>query len=825
MMSGSSSSRPSLCEQNSNFVGLELDRGRVGLCIDLDPMIERNSNSCGRSGIKRVSDEIGDGLELGIDGRLSDSVCEKMGENLRVKKVRVSEAIDCNFRAVEELGVGGNGVGESERSNCAGELGKLGQSGSTQVGEFVDVVGGEEKWEFDLNVPCLEAEFEGSGIGFQENTQVGGGMNDRRMEIITISSDESDDEILVYPSNDRGKEKVMEKENGEGLTQESTGYLDLDLGRKENETSGGRRFTREEKGKGKVVESWLSLAPNPVEMELDLGLDMQELIESAVSSSIKIQQESLQRLEIPIQDLAMEQAIIEIQRENVTREQEIISRRERARRFAIFNPQREDANQESSEQERPSKEADREIANSQTPFSNALKILRDRNSKDGAQSLIKWKPLDDHEQKNSMPLVPSLLNLSLNVLAKNVDAIVSLELCPDALRRRLTELLCDSRQMNLHALDLLLRGSPTEIRIKDCSWITEEQFSNKFGSFDSKSLRVLQLDLCGKCVPDDILGKTLARSSNNLPNLGIISLRGACRLSDNALKSLVASAPSLCSVNLGQCSLLTDAGISILANSLGPILRELYLDDCYRIEAKLIAPALKKFKHLEVLSVAGIPSVCDGFLNDIINSCGRNMKDLNLADCPKLTDLSLKVIGKACSALRALDISNLEKVTDMGIQYLADGCRSIQTLKLYRNGFSDEAVAAFLEVSGESLKELSLNNVTKVGANTALSLAKFSRKLLSLDISWCRRITDDALGLIVDSCLSLKLLKLFGCTQITNVFVKGHSNRQVRIIGLNLTPVLEHINMLQPEQVLLRYSPLPLPYSPQDSETPLHQLV
>lgn len=507
-MSGNSSSRPTLYSQNPKFVGLgfdsvpnfELDRGRVGLCIDLDPMIKWNSNSCSRSGsgIKRVSDEIGDVVGLEIDGRLSDSVWEKMGENLRAKKVRVSEAIDCNFRAVEESGVGGNGVEESERSELARELGKLGQSGgcsgSTQVGEFVDVLGGEEKWEFDLNVPCLEAEFEGSGIGFQENTQVGGGVNDRRMEIIAISSDESEDEggKLVYPRNDRGKEKVMENENGEGLTQESIGYLDLDLGRKENEMSGGRRFTREEKGKGKVVESWLSLAPNPVEMELDLGLDMQELIESAVSSSIKIQQETslLQRLEIPIQDLAMEQAIIEIQRENVAKEHEKISRRERARRFAIFNPQRDDGNQESSKQELPSKEAE-EIANSQTPFSTALKMLRDRNSKDGAQALIKWKPLDDHEQNNSMPLVPSLLNLSLNVLAKNVDAIVSLELCPDALRRRLTELLCDSRQMNLHALDLLLGGSPTEIRIKDCSWITEEQFSNKFGSFDSKSLRVI----------------------------------------------------------------------------------------------------------------------------------------------------------------------------------------------------------------------------------------------------------------------------------------------------------------------------------------------
>ena len=31
---------------------------------------------------------------------------------------------------------------------------------------------------------------------------------------------------------------------------------------------------------------------------------------------------------------------------------------------------------------------------------------------------------------------------------------------------------------------------------------------------------------------------------------------------------------------------------------------------------------------------------------------------------------------------------------------------------------SDEAVAAFLETSGKSLKELSLNNVRKVGTNT-----------------------------------------------------------------------------------------------------------
>lgn len=175
-----------------------------------------------------------------------------------------------------------------------------------------------------------------------------------------------------------------------------------------------------------------------------------------------------------------------------------------------------------------------------------------------------------------------------------------------------------------------------------------------------------------------------------------------------------------------------------------------------------------------------------------------------------LTDFSLKSIGKTCSGLRALNIANLHKLTDWGLLNLANGCRSIQKLKLCGNDFSDEAVATFLEMSGESLDKLSLNHVSKVGSSTALSLAKCSRKLLSLDLSWCRRVTNEALGLIVDSCLSLKLLKLFGCTQITNVFLNGHSNSLVRIIGLNLTYVLEHVGMLEAEEALLRYSPLPI---------------
>ncbi|KAK6248900.1 hypothetical protein QUC31_020465 [Theobroma cacao] len=461
---------------------------------------------------------------------------------------------------------------------------------------------------------------------------------------------------------------------------------------------------------------------------------------------------------------------------------------------------------------------DDKAEDSESPFGMALEMIKTRNSsstdkkkysRGGLEAEFKWVPKNYKGSSISMARdVPSLLDLSLRALAKNAEAMVSLEHVPDVLRHKLSQLVCDNRKMDAHFLELLVRGSPTEIRVNDCSGVTEDEFTKMFGCCDTKNLIVLQLDLCGSCLPDYVLQGTLAHSSNSLPALVTLSLDGAYRLSDKGLNLLALSAPALQSINLSQCSLLTSAGINNLASCFESTLRELYLDECQNIQAMVVLPALKKLKCLEVLSLAGIQTVCDDFVVGMVEACGKNMKELVLANCVELTDISLKFVGKNCSRLCALDLSYLHNLTDSSMRYLANGCRSITKLKLCRNGFSDEAIAAFLEASGGSLTELSLNNIISVGLNTALSLSKCSRKLFSLDLSWCRNLTDEALGLIVDSCLLLRLLKLFGCTQITEVFLGGHSNAQVQIIGLKMTTVLKHLNMLEPQEAPLRYSPI-----------------
>ncbi|CAI9100713.1 OLC1v1037872C1 [Oldenlandia corymbosa var. corymbosa] len=443
------------------------------------------------------------------------------------------------------------------------------------------------------------------------------------------------------------------------------------------------------------------------------------------------------------------------------------------------------------------------------PFSTAMKISKDQRSiSRGKKSVapVTWVPKKATKGNFPKQSVPLLQDLCVAILVKHADAITSLNCVPDVMRHKLSHLLSDSRRMDSHFLRLLVDGSPTEIRVRDCSWLSEEIFKNAFEGCDLSNLTVLQLDLCGRCLADYVISESLACSANSLPALTTISFKAAYRLSDIGLSALVSSAPSLRSVDLSQCSLITSDGVCCMAASLGSALRELHLDECQGIDAMHILPALQNLQNLEVLSLSGLETVSDDFVLEFLRARGPSIKELVLSDCTRLTDSSVRAIAESCPELCAVDLSNLCKLTDAAIGYLANGCRAIQYLKLRRNYFSDEAVAAYLETCGNSLRELSLSNVEQVAECTATSLSRHSANLNYLDLSWCRNLTDEALGLIVDNCSSLKVLKVFGCSQITNVFLSGHSNEEVQIIGLKMEPILKHFQDPVISHGALRYS-------------------
>ncbi|KAK6927216.1 hypothetical protein RJ641_005807 [Dillenia turbinata] len=524
--------------------------------------------------------------------------------------------------------------------------------------------------------------------------------------------------------------------------------------------------------------SWLSIGSGTAD-STNLGPSEQIdiVISALLSFGARVEEEKTKLQEERIRKANLVKAR-RIEKPRITKDQ--------AARFALYSD---------SDDQRPSK---RNKATPSAVASQTLSISSERTFaaalaeiKSGkAQQLLGWKP----SRYGVLERVPStLLELSMNVLAKNADVIVSLQGIPDILRHKLSHLVSSCRKMDAHFMGLLAAGSPAELRVKDCSRLTEEEFTEIFKHCDTQNLMVLQLDLCGGFMTDEVLHATIASSPNSLPSLVFISLKGACRFTLTGLEYLVESAPALQSVNLSQCSLLNSTAIFVLADSLRSTLRELYIENCHNIDVMDVLGRLARLEHLEVLSVSGIHTVSDDFVHEIVFAHGQHLKELFLADCLCMNDtVLLSVEGYGVGRQGSIPST---RPKDQYHCLCAQSSLCFSVTEMWDKFGSDEAVAAFLAVAGGSLRELSLNKVCKVGLNTALSISKFSRKLLRLDLSWCRKMTDEDLGLIVDSCKSLKLLKVFGCAQISDAFPSGHSNSLVRVIGLNMKPFLDHMNL------------------------------
>lgn len=186
-------------------------------------------------------------------------------------------------------------------------------------------------------------------------------------------------------------------------------------------------------------------------------------------------------------------------RVNVTVDYWQQNRRKQATHFARPSPEAKHGGESSSLAPPPVVQLENEIDG---PFSQALKAIQDRITKptkiresvvaESVSRVKKRKREEEEEEENEggKVWVPSLLELSLRNLAKHSDEITSLDGVPDELRHRISKLLSDSRKGDARFLQLLLSGSPTDIRLRDCSWLTEEQFTNSFRACDTSRLEV-----------------------------------------------------------------------------------------------------------------------------------------------------------------------------------------------------------------------------------------------------------------------------------------------------------------------------------------------
>lgn len=128
------------------------------------------------------------------------------------------------------------------------------------------------------------------------------------------------------------------------------------------------------------------------------------------------------------------------------------------------------------------------------------------------------------------------------------------------------------------------------------------------------------------------------------------------------------------------------------------------------------------------------------------------------------------------SGLEELHLDECTAVTDIGLSAIAAGCRGLKVLSVRRCTRLTDASLLQIAERG-TLEVLSVNGVHHVTSALMEALAKSCKDTLrELDVSFCRDVSEGAVGKLVDSCVNLSKLTVYGCSQLTKRFLHGHAN-------------------------------------------------
>mgnify|MGYP000385540420 FL=1 len=125
---------------------------------------------------------------------------------------------------------------------------------------------------------------------------------------------------------------------------------------------------------------------------------------------------------------------------------------------------------------------------------------------------------------------------------------------------------------------------------------------------------------------------TICKSAVTYP-LKSVSLRGAYRLTDKGLESLLQSSPNLSHLDLSSCSFLTNMAMKAIVRCTSDTLESLVLDGCANLNAESIVHDLVKLPKLQKLSLSAVGGVTDEIVSELGVQMGGQLRELSLAHC------------------------------------------------------------------------------------------------------------------------------------------------------------------------------------------------
>jgi hypothetical protein len=388
--------------------------------------------------------------------------------------------------------------------------------------------------------------------------------------------------------------------------------------------------------------------------------------------------------------------------------------------------------------------------------------------------------------------LPSLVEISIKILADNFEEVACLDGVPPKIRGIIAMELSRRRKLTTEALKLILSEESDSIIVPECSLIDDQTLLDCLqraliprydAAQECVNLRLVELHNCGRCFSDKIAKYMTPLSSD----LDVLILKGCFRVSDEALSDLLRAAQRIrvldlsCILRLGEKAL---AAIGVLSH-----LESLALDDVAHIaDADIVTLFPDRRDSIKSISLSRLVRLTDVGLFHLINSC-PNLTEVTVDGCNSITDAFIELLMNGNKRLTSVDFSNMPKLSTPALMDFFNISSSISgharhefervTLKNL-DAVTDSVIISICSNSAIKLKRLEIAGCRNITGKGAMAIIKHnSASLEELDISFVRKIPEYAVLQLIDECSRLKTLHVWGCTQLTRVFAK-------RCLELNL---------------------------------------
>ncbi|XP_005995766.1 F-box/LRR-repeat protein 17 [Latimeria chalumnae] len=299
-----------------------------------------------------------------------------------------------------------------------------------------------------------------------------------------------------------------------------------------------------------------------------------------------------------------------------------------------------------------------------------------------------------------------------------------------------------------------------------------------------------QLDLSGRQqVSDDLLDKIASRSRNimevNLSDCRNVTDTGVCvlasqspgllkytayrckQLSDNSLTALASHCSHLQKIHVGNQDKLTDEGLKELGRRCTE-LRDIHFGQCYKISDEGMVAVAKGSPKLQKIYMQENKLVTDKSIRAFAEHCPE-LQYVGFMGC---SVTSQGVIHLTClKNLSSLDLRHITELNNETVMEVVKKCRSLSSLNLCLNWSINDRCVEFIAKEGQSLKELYLVSC-KITDYALIAVGRYSTTIETVDVGWCKEITDQGATLIAQSSKSLRYLGLMRCDKVNEETVE-----------------------------------------------------